>query len=236
MDGGGRLPRLARRQRAICRCRGRRRALARRCGGAAAAAALRCDPLYRAAGEAGAARWRPAWRRWPRARPVIIDESDGALDAFVQARALGYAGVSSKACKGVWRVADQPARAAAPGMPRAARRLLHVGRGPDDPRRGLRAAGPGAGGAARPGPCRAQRPPLHRRLRRPPEGRGGALHGGASRPLRRHAARAAAARSATACWSSASSSAGAGRGGGAGLRRDGGDAEARRGRAPKAGR
>ena len=37
------------------------------------------------------------------ARPVIIDESDGALDAFVQARALGYAGVSSKACKGVWR-------------------------------------------------------------------------------------------------------------------------------------
>lgn len=36
-------------------------------------------------------------------RPVIIDESDGALDAFVQARALGYAGVSSKACKGVWR-------------------------------------------------------------------------------------------------------------------------------------
>jgi len=37
------------------------------------------------------------------ARPVIIDESDGPLDAFVQARALGYAGVSSKACKGVWR-------------------------------------------------------------------------------------------------------------------------------------
>ncbi|MBL6455445.1 mandelate racemase [Belnapia sp. T6] len=37
------------------------------------------------------------------ARPVIIDESDGALDAFVQARGLGYAGVSSKACKGVWR-------------------------------------------------------------------------------------------------------------------------------------
>ena len=36
-------------------------------------------------------------------RPVIIDESDGPLDAFVQAKALGYAGVSSKACKGVWR-------------------------------------------------------------------------------------------------------------------------------------
>ncbi|HZH46997.1 MAG TPA: mandelate racemase [Roseococcus sp.] len=37
------------------------------------------------------------------ARPVIIDESDGALDAFVQARRLGYSGVSTKACKGLWR-------------------------------------------------------------------------------------------------------------------------------------
>jgi hypothetical protein len=37
------------------------------------------------------------------ARPVIIDESDGPLDAFITARALGYAGVSSKSCKGVWR-------------------------------------------------------------------------------------------------------------------------------------
>ncbi|SDE11997.1 enolase-like domain-containing protein [Belnapia rosea] len=36
-------------------------------------------------------------------RPVIIDESDGALDAFVQAKDLGYAGVSSKSCKGIWR-------------------------------------------------------------------------------------------------------------------------------------
>lgn len=37
------------------------------------------------------------------ARPVAIDESDGELDAFPRARTLGYAGVSSKACKGVWR-------------------------------------------------------------------------------------------------------------------------------------
>jgi hypothetical protein len=36
-------------------------------------------------------------------RPVVIDESDGDLDAFPRAKALGYAGVSSKACKGVWR-------------------------------------------------------------------------------------------------------------------------------------
>jgi hypothetical protein len=38
-----------------------------------------------------------------RHRPVIIDESDGELDAFVRARALGYAGVSSKNCKGFYR-------------------------------------------------------------------------------------------------------------------------------------
>lgn len=37
------------------------------------------------------------------ARPVIIDESDGALDAFLLAKGLGYKGVSSKACKGIWR-------------------------------------------------------------------------------------------------------------------------------------
>jgi hypothetical protein len=36
-------------------------------------------------------------------RPVIVDESDGPLDAFVVAKALGYTGISSKACKGVWR-------------------------------------------------------------------------------------------------------------------------------------
>lgn len=36
-------------------------------------------------------------------RPVIVDESDGPMDAFVAARAMGYAGVSTKACKGVWR-------------------------------------------------------------------------------------------------------------------------------------
>ncbi|MDQ2929023.1 MAG: mandelate racemase [Pseudomonadota bacterium] len=38
-----------------------------------------------------------------RHRPVIIDESDGELDAFVRARSLGYSGVSSKNCKGFYR-------------------------------------------------------------------------------------------------------------------------------------
>ncbi len=38
-----------------------------------------------------------------RHRPVIIDESDGDLDSFVRARSLGYAGVSSKDCKGFYK-------------------------------------------------------------------------------------------------------------------------------------
>ncbi|HEY6513099.1 MAG TPA: enolase C-terminal domain-like protein [Burkholderiaceae bacterium] len=36
-------------------------------------------------------------------KPVIIDESDGELDAFERARARGYSGVSSKTCKGIYR-------------------------------------------------------------------------------------------------------------------------------------
>ena len=38
-----------------------------------------------------------------RKRPVEIDESDGSHDAFLWARDLGYTGVSSKSCKGVYR-------------------------------------------------------------------------------------------------------------------------------------
>ncbi len=44
--------------------------------------------------------------------PVIIDESDGLLDAFVQARACGYSGISSKTCKGVYRSLLNAARCA----------------------------------------------------------------------------------------------------------------------------
>jgi L-alanine-DL-glutamate epimerase-like enolase superfamily enzyme len=36
-------------------------------------------------------------------RPVLIDESDGTLDAFPEALARGYTGVSSKDCKGIYR-------------------------------------------------------------------------------------------------------------------------------------
>ncbi|CAN7743890.1 MULTISPECIES: mandelate racemase [Rhizobium/Agrobacterium group] len=35
--------------------------------------------------------------------PVIINESDGTLDAFPHARSLGYTGVSSKVCKGLYK-------------------------------------------------------------------------------------------------------------------------------------
>ncbi|MFZ2738177.1 MAG: enolase C-terminal domain-like protein [Burkholderiaceae bacterium] len=44
--------------------------------------------------------------------PVIIDESDGMLDAFVQARSCGYSGISSKTCKGVYRSLLNAARCA----------------------------------------------------------------------------------------------------------------------------
>ena len=45
--------------------------------------------------------------------PVEIDESDATIDAFVQARALGYTGVSSKSCKGFYRALLNRARCAA---------------------------------------------------------------------------------------------------------------------------
>ncbi len=44
--------------------------------------------------------------------PLLIDESDGTLDAFPQARALGYTGVSSKSCKGFYKSTVNAARCA----------------------------------------------------------------------------------------------------------------------------
>jgi transcriptional regulator with XRE-family HTH domain len=45
-----------------------------------------------------------------RYKPVIIDESDADLDVFPRARALGYAGVSSKTCKGLYKSMINAAR------------------------------------------------------------------------------------------------------------------------------
>jgi len=44
--------------------------------------------------------------------PVIVDESDDAIDAFVRARARGYRGVSSKTCKGIYKSLVNAARCA----------------------------------------------------------------------------------------------------------------------------
>ena len=45
--------------------------------------------------------------------PLLIDESDGTLEAFEQARALGWHGVSSKTCKGVYKSLLNAARCVA---------------------------------------------------------------------------------------------------------------------------
>ncbi len=43
-------------------------------------------------------------------KPVIIDESDDTLDAFVRGREMGYRGVSSKTCKGLYKSVINRAR------------------------------------------------------------------------------------------------------------------------------
>ena len=47
-----------------------------------------------------------------RVKPVIIDESDDELGVFPRARGLGYAGVSSKCCKGLYKSILNAARCA----------------------------------------------------------------------------------------------------------------------------
>ena len=47
-----------------------------------------------------------------RRKPLVIDESDADLESFRRARGLGYAGVSAKTCKGVYRALINAARAA----------------------------------------------------------------------------------------------------------------------------
>lgn len=45
--------------------------------------------------------------------PLLIDESDATIDAFVRGRASGYTGVSSKSCKGVYKSILNAARCVA---------------------------------------------------------------------------------------------------------------------------
>jgi hypothetical protein len=42
--------------------------------------------------------------------PLLVDESDATLDAFLQAKTLGYTGVSSKSCKGFYKSVINAAR------------------------------------------------------------------------------------------------------------------------------
>ena len=46
------------------------------------------------------------------ARDFIIDEADDSYDAFLNARALGYRGISSKSCKGIYKSIVNATRAA----------------------------------------------------------------------------------------------------------------------------
>jgi hypothetical protein len=45
-------------------------------------------------------------------RDFIVDEADDAYDAFPMARALGYRGISSKSCKGIYKSVVNATRAA----------------------------------------------------------------------------------------------------------------------------
>ncbi len=59
--------------------------------------------------------------------PVIIDESDATIDAFPKAKALGYVGVSSKACKGIYKAILNAARCVAWNAERGAQHYLISG-------------------------------------------------------------------------------------------------------------
>ncbi|MBY5349944.1 mandelate racemase [Rhizobium leguminosarum] len=50
--------------------------------------------------------------------PFLIDESDDGDDTFAHARALGYTGVSSKTCKGIYRSLMKAIRLKTGGVPR----------------------------------------------------------------------------------------------------------------------
>ena len=82
-----------------------------------------------------------------RRKPLVIDESDADLDSFPRAHGLGYAGVSAKTCKGVYRALLNAARAATWNA--AGARVLHHGGRPDGAARHRTPAQPGARRARR---------------------------------------------------------------------------------------
>jgi hypothetical protein len=62
-----------------------------------------------------------------RVKPVIIDESDDDLGAFPRARGLGYSGVSSKCCKGLYKSIFNAARCSQWNAEAAAPRYFMTG-------------------------------------------------------------------------------------------------------------
>jgi hypothetical protein len=62
-----------------------------------------------------------------RVKPVIIDESDDGLEVFPRARALNYAGVSSKCCKGLYKSILNAARCAQWNAEAGAQRFFMTG-------------------------------------------------------------------------------------------------------------
>ena len=50
--------------------------------------------------------------RFALGKPLLLDEGDGTIDAFPRARSQGYAGVSSKSCKGLYKSLLNAARCA----------------------------------------------------------------------------------------------------------------------------
>src|SRR6185312_8071985 len=56
--------------------------------------------------------WRHSLQALGTVIPFIIDEADDAYDAFPRARELGYRGVSTKSCKGIYKSLLNGARAA----------------------------------------------------------------------------------------------------------------------------
>jgi hypothetical protein len=60
-------------------------------------------------------------------KPLIIDESDDSLEAFPRARRLGYSGVSSKTCKGIYKSLLNAARCRMWNMEEGANRYFMSG-------------------------------------------------------------------------------------------------------------
>ena len=114
-------------------------------------------------------------------RDIIIDEADDSYDAFPAARALGYRGISSKSCKGIYKSIVNATRAAK--WSAEGERFFISGEDLTCQAGLGGAAGSGARRADRRHPCRAQRPSLCRRFCRYPGGRGRGVSVSASRPL-----------------------------------------------------